>query len=69
MDWMSGNMDDPKVCGKDKSQKNSIVLEAKGGFDEYEMMKEAGCLVNNRTNAYCMSHYPPFASSSNRSRI
>lgn len=55
MDWMSANMDNPKVCGKDLSQSNSIVLEAKGGFDEYGMMREVGCLVNNQTNAYCRS--------------
>ncbi|KAF8342630.1 uncharacterized protein EI90DRAFT_2902734, partial [Cantharellus anzutake] len=53
--WMSANMDDPAVCAKDKDNENSIVLEAKGGFDQYLMMREVGCLVNNQTNAYCFA--------------
>lgn len=53
MEWLTTEIQKDTVCSIDISARNSIVLEALDGFLNYKFMKDAGCLVNARTNSYC----------------
>lgn len=53
MQWLTTEIQKDTVCSKDISARNAIVLEALDGFLNYKFMRDAGCLVNARTNSYC----------------
>ncbi|CAE6422970.1 unnamed protein product [Rhizoctonia solani] len=53
MDWLASEIVKPGVCGPDIANQNGNVLEALNGFKTYDLMRQAGCLVNQRSNAYC----------------
>ncbi|GAB1518948.1 hypothetical protein RhiTH_002013 [Rhizoctonia solani] len=53
MNWLASEIVKPEVCGTDIANQNGNVLEALNGFKTYDLMRQAGCLVNQRSNAYC----------------
>ncbi|CUA76744.1 hypothetical protein RSOLAG22IIIB_02214 [Rhizoctonia solani] len=53
MDWLASEIVKPEVCAADITNQNGVVLEALNGFKTYDLMRQAGCLVNQRSNAYC----------------
>ncbi|KAF8605129.1 hypothetical protein BDV93DRAFT_522001 [Ceratobasidium sp. AG-I] len=53
MDWLASQIVKPEVCATEIASKNGVVLEALNGFKTYDLMRQAGCLVNQRSNAYC----------------
>ncbi|CAE6396130.1 unnamed protein product [Rhizoctonia solani] len=53
MSWLASEIVKPEVCGTDITNQNGNVLEALNGFKTYDLMRETGCLVNQRSNAYC----------------
>ncbi|KAF8309370.1 hypothetical protein DL93DRAFT_1773336 [Clavulina sp. PMI_390] len=55
MDWMASQMLLSTVCRTDLADQNAIALEALYGFRSYSFYREAGCLVNNKTGAYCFA--------------
>jgi len=55
MDWMASQMLLPSICHDDLAQQNVVALEAIYGFRSYKLFRQAGCLVNPRTNAYCFA--------------
>lgn len=55
MDWMADQMLLPSVCKEDLANENNFALEAIYGFRSYKVYRDAGCLVNPKTNAYCFA--------------
>ncbi|CAE6469906.1 unnamed protein product [Rhizoctonia solani] len=53
MSWLASEIVKPEVCATDITNQNGVVLEALNGFKTYDLMRQAGCLVNQRSNAYC----------------
>ncbi|CAE6521434.1 unnamed protein product [Rhizoctonia solani] len=53
MSWLASEIVKPEVCGTDITNQNGNVLEALNGFKNYALMRQAGCLANQRSNAYC----------------
>lgn len=53
MGWLASEIQKDTVCGKDLKDQNAMALEALNGFRNYQFMREAGCLINQRTNSYC----------------
>ncbi|CAE6424974.1 unnamed protein product [Rhizoctonia solani] len=53
MGWLASEIVKPEVCGTDIANQNGNVLEALNGFKTYDLMRQGGCLVNQRSNAYC----------------
>ncbi|QRV76235.1 transporter protein Sec23 [Ceratobasidium sp. AG-Ba] len=53
MGWLAGEIVKPTVCGTEIAAQNAMVLEALNGFKTYDLMRQAGCLVNQRSNACC----------------
>ncbi|CAE7212647.1 unnamed protein product [Rhizoctonia solani] len=53
MNWLADEIVKPGVCATDITNQNGVVLEALNGFKTYGLMRQAGCLVNQRSNAYC----------------
>jgi len=53
MDWLATEMVKPEVCATEIANKDGVALEALNGFQNYDLMRQAGCLVNQRSNAYC----------------
>ncbi|KAJ1311415.1 hypothetical protein OPQ81_009905 [Rhizoctonia solani] len=53
MDWFASEIVKPDVCGTEITNQNGNVLQALNGFKTYDLMRQAGCLVNQRSNAYC----------------
>ncbi|KAG8949551.1 hypothetical protein FRC04_008484 [Tulasnella sp. 424] len=54
MSWLASEIQKDTVCGLDLKAKNAMALEALNGFRNYQFMREAGCLINQRTNSYCL---------------
>lgn len=54
MSWLASEIQKDTVCGIDLKDKNAMALEALNGFRNYQFMREAGCLINQRTNSYCI---------------
>ncbi|KAG9010231.1 hypothetical protein FRB90_007896, partial [Tulasnella sp. 427] len=53
MTYLASEIQKDTVCGIDLGDENAMALEALNGFRNYQFMREAGCLVNQRTNSYC----------------
>ncbi|KAM0746808.1 hypothetical protein T439DRAFT_109782 [Meredithblackwellia eburnea MCA 4105] len=43
------------TCGTDLAQGNALAVEALAGFQNYELMRAAGCMRNNATGQYCFA--------------
>ncbi|GJN89247.1 hypothetical protein Rhopal_002226-T1 [Rhodotorula paludigena] len=43
------------TCAQDLERGNPLAVEALEGFQSYDLMREAGCLRNNETDAYCFA--------------
>ena len=54
MDWFKSEMTKTTVCAKDLSDRVSLVTELRNGLENYSFMRQGGCLVNPRTNSYCL---------------
>jgi len=53
MDWHAQEIMNPDTCGQDIEDKESLAVTALEGFRAYRMMRQAGCLINPVTEAYC----------------
>ncbi|KAI0301637.1 hypothetical protein B0F90DRAFT_323726 [Multifurca ochricompacta] len=54
------------ACSEEKSENNQMVLQALAGLKSYSLMRDAACLADQDTSAYC---YIEAASSSNPSDL
>jgi len=63
MSYFASELQKDTVCGIDLSSRNAVVLEALNGFMNYQFLRQAGCLINQRTNSYCfvdaVAAFPP----------
>ncbi|KAG8958326.1 hypothetical protein FRC03_009220 [Tulasnella sp. 419] len=55
MDWLAEEIQKDTVCGRDLKDQVVLPVTALNGFRNYRMMRQAGCLVNQRTNTYCFA--------------
>lgn len=53
MGWLAAEIAKPTACAAEIASQNAVVLEALNGFKTFDLMRQAGCLVNQRSNAYC----------------
>ncbi|KAG8717263.1 hypothetical protein FRC08_007891 [Ceratobasidium sp. 394] len=53
MGWLASEITKSTACQTEITSQNPVVLEALNGFKTYDLMRQAGCLVNQRSNAYC----------------
>lgn len=49
------NIKRPNACGPDFNKGNPLVTEAVQGFQNYDLMRRAGCQRNNVTQQYCLA--------------
>ncbi|KAG8985191.1 hypothetical protein FRB93_006034, partial [Tulasnella sp. JGI-2019a] len=54
MAYLAQEIQKDTVCGKDLGERNALVTEALSGFENYGFMRQAGCLINQNTNSYCL---------------
>ncbi|KAK4703428.1 hypothetical protein P7C70_g2793, partial [Phenoliferia sp. Uapishka_3] len=45
----------PSTCGPDLALSNALAVEALMGFQNYDMMRQAGCQKSNTTGEYCFA--------------
>ncbi|KAK4046191.1 hypothetical protein OIV83_006266 [Microbotryomycetes sp. JL201] len=45
----------PNTCGEDLKRQNPLVVQALQGFQNYGLMREAGCQLDGMTGRYCFA--------------
>ncbi|KDQ13325.1 hypothetical protein BOTBODRAFT_33650 [Botryobasidium botryosum FD-172 SS1] len=53
MDAYARQISQDSICGKDLGDKVPAAVQALNGFKSYKVMRDAACLINQRTGAYC----------------
>jgi hypothetical protein len=53
MDGFASEIVKSSVCAQDLAAKHPVAVQALTGFRTYTLMRNAGCLINQRTNSYC----------------
>jgi hypothetical protein len=55
MSQLATNIKRQNACGPDLNKGNPLVTEALQGFQNYNLLREAGCQRNAETNQYCLA--------------